>query len=140
MSIRKALPSDADAIRELLRQLDYPTADGFIEQQLPLLLTHPDQHLLVYEQEGEAIGMISIHFIPQITVAGDFANICCFVVDENARGENIGAKLEAYCTQLATERKCDRIFVHCHSRRVDAHRFYHRQGYHESPKYLMKKL
>ena len=37
------------------------------------------------------------------------------------------------------ERGCDRIEVHCHERRVDAHRFYYRQGYEESPKYLMKR-
>jgi hypothetical protein len=30
--------------------------------------------------------------------------------------------------------------VHCHSRRSEAHRFYARQGYIESPKYLMKML
>jgi N-acetylglutamate synthase-like GNAT family acetyltransferase len=140
MSIRKAVLTDAEAIRELLKQLDYPTADGFIATKLPLMLDHPDHNLVVYEKQGKVIGMISIHFIPQIALAGDFANISYFAVDENSRGENVGAKLEAYCTQLAMERKCDRIFVHCHIRREDAHRFYDRQGYQESRKYLIKKL
>jgi N-acetylglutamate synthase-like GNAT family acetyltransferase len=140
MSIRNAMPSDAEAIRDLLRQLDYPTTDGFIEEKLPLMLNHPDQSLVVYEKQGKVVGMISIHFVPQIALTGDFANISYLAVDENVRGEGIGAKLEAYCTQLATERKCDRIYVHCHIRREDAHRFYDRQGYQESRKYLMKKL
>jgi N-acetylglutamate synthase-like GNAT family acetyltransferase len=140
MSIRNAMPSDAEAIRDLLRQLDYPTTDGFIEEKLPLMLDHPDQSLVVYEKQGKVVGMISIHFVPQIALTGDFANISYLAVDENVRGEGIGAKLEAYCTQLATERKCDRIYVHCHIRREDAHRFYDRQGYQESRKYLMKKL
>jgi hypothetical protein len=48
--------------------------------------------------------------------------------------------MEAYCEQLARERGCDRMEVHCHSRRVRAHAFYGRQGYEESPKYLIKKL
>jgi N-acetylglutamate synthase-like GNAT family acetyltransferase len=138
MSIRNAMLSDAKAIQDLLRQLDYPTTDRFIEDKLPLLIDHPDQSLVVYEKQGIVVGMISIHFIPQIALAGDFANICYLAVDENVRSEGVGAKLEAYCTALAKERKCDRIFVHCHTRREDAHRFYYRQGYQESPKYLMK--
>jgi GNAT superfamily N-acetyltransferase len=48
--------------------------------------------------------------------------------------------MEEYVVMLAKERGCDRIEVHCHSRRTDAHRFYSRQGYEESPKYLMKRL
>ena len=132
--------SDAKTIQDLLRQLDYPTTDRFIEEKLPLLLDHPDHSLVVYEKQGIVVGMISIHFIPQIALAGDFANICYFAVDENVRSEGVGAKLEAYCTQLAKERKCDRIFVHCHIRREDAHRFYNRQDYQESPKYLMKQI
>lgn len=140
MSIRNAMLSDAKTIQDLLRQLDYPTTDRFIEEKLPLLLNHPDHSLIVYEKQGRVVGMISIHFIPQIALAGDFANICYFAVDENVRSEGVGAKLEAYCTQLAKERKCDRIFVHCHIRREDAHRFYNRQDYQESPKYLMKQI
>ena len=140
MSIRNAMLSDAKTIQDLLRQLDYPTTDRFIEEKLPLLLNHPDHSLIIYEKQGRVVGMISIHFIPQIALAGDFANICYFAVDENVRSEGVGAKLEAYCTQLAKERKCDRIFVHCHIRREDAHRFYNRQDYQESPKYLMKQI
>lgn len=30
--------------------------------------------------------------------------------------------------------------LHCHSRRKQAHKFYNRQGYAESPKYLIKML
>ncbi|MFD2838943.1 GNAT family N-acetyltransferase [Azotobacter vinelandii] len=64
-----------------------------------------------------------------------------FCVDEASRGSGVGAALESYATELAIARGCDRMEVHCHSRRTDAHRFfYHRQGYEESPKYLIKSL
>jgi ribosomal protein S18 acetylase RimI-like enzyme len=69
---------------------------------------------------------------------GDFARISYFAVDENYRSmrrKNAGRILCTGC-----ERKCDRIEVHCHTRREKAHLFYYRQGYEESPKYLMKKL
>ncbi len=140
MSIRNAVPADAAAIRQLLYQLDYPTTTDFIAEKLPALLAHPDHALLVYEAQGQVVGMMSIHFIPQIALAGDFANICYFAVDTDARSAGIGAQLEAHCAQLARARNCDRIFVHCHTRREDAHRFYGRQGYEESPKYFLKRL
>ena len=54
------------------------------------------------------------------------------------RGSGVGRALEEAAAALALGRGCDRIEVHCHERRADAHRFYYRQGYEESPKYLMK--
>jgi GNAT superfamily N-acetyltransferase len=115
------------------------------------MLEDPAEILLVYEEDGGAeevvlpgtariLGTISLHFIPQIALQGDFARISYFSVDGNARGRGIGQEMEAYCTQLARERGCELIEVHCHSRRVRAHAFYYRQGFEESPKYLIKRL
>jgi len=42
-------------------------------------------------------------------------------------------RIEVHCHQRRTE-------VHCHQRRTDAHRFYERQGYTDSSKYLIKTL
>ena len=140
MAIRKAKKNDATAIRDLLEQLDYPVADGFIEDKLAAIINHPDQALLVYALENTVVAFISIHFVPQIAMPGDFAVISYFSVDKTARGKGIGKELEDYCTKLALDRKCDRIQVHCHSRRIEAHKFYERQGYEESPKYYVKKL
>jgi N-acetylglutamate synthase-like GNAT family acetyltransferase len=140
LGIRKAEIQDGDAISKLLNQLDYPDTDAFIKKKLEKLLSHPDEELLVYEDGGEVIAFISIHFIPQVALEGDFARISYFAVDSSIRSKGIGRELEEYCTELAKERNCDRIEVHCHSRRIDAHRFYTRQGFTESPKYFMKKL
>ena len=104
------------------------------------MLADPAERLLVYETTTGVVAFISLHFIPQIGVAGDFARISYFSVDDSVRGQGIGREMEEYVVMLAKERGCDRIEVHCHTRRVDAHRFYFRQGYEESPKYLMKRL
>jgi len=89
---------------------------------------------------GGVVAFISVNFITQLALEGDIARISYFAVDKSARGEGIGAQMEAYCEQMARSRKCDRIEVHCHLRRKDAHRFYERQGYTDSPKYLIKSL
>jgi GNAT superfamily N-acetyltransferase len=140
MGIRSAKPEDWKEISELLDQLGYPGSEAFVRDRIEQLLNHPDEKLLVYELEGRAVALMSIHFIPQIALEGDFARISYFVVDREFRNRGIGEELEKHCFDLAKERKCDRIEVHCHQRRRMAHRFYFRLGFEESPKYLMKMI
>lgn len=137
--IRLAQLLDTEAIRTLISQLDYDPPVN-LAQQVERLIGHPDESLLVYEKDGEVVAFLSLHFIPQIALGGDFARISYFAVKETARDLGIGQQLEAHVDQLARNRGCDRIEVHCHSRRKDAHRFYERQGYIESPKYFIKRL
>ena len=49
-------------------------------------------------------------------------------------------KAEREACRLAVKRGCDRIELHCHARRTNAHGFYARLGYTESPKYFVKSL
>lgn len=140
MGVRRAKVEDYKQISLLLTQLDYPDTVPFIKEKIELLLMDPDEELLVFEEDKDIIALISVHFIPQLAVKGDFARISYFAVDKNIRSKGIGRKIEEYCNDLALKRKCDRVEVHCHSRRVDAHRFYIRQGFKESPKYFVKML
>jgi GNAT superfamily N-acetyltransferase len=149
--IRRALYTDWPWIVRLLDQLDYPDTGKFLENRLARLLDDPAEVLLVWEDDSApnpvsptpgipVLGFLSLHFIPQIALKGDFARISYFSIDETARSQGIGAKLEEHATQLARERGCELIEVHCHTRREKAHAFYFRQGYEESPKYLVKRL
>ncbi|HFK5518092.1 GNAT family N-acetyltransferase [Elizabethkingia anophelis] len=141
MKIRAIKESDHEVISKLLGQLGYPDTEKFIQNKIRALLLNPNGYLVIIEDdEQQVFGFISIHIIPQIALEGDFARISYFSVDENYRSMGAGKMLEEYCVQVATERNCDRIELHCHSRREKAHLFYYRQGYEESPKYLMKKL
>lgn len=140
MQIRKATLADADKLTILLTQLGYPGTEGFIREKIVQLDEHADAELLVAVEYGEILGFISIHFVPQIALPGSFARVSYLCVGEEAQNRGIGRLLISYCEALARERACDRIEVHCHSRRVKAHEFYYRQGFEESPKYLTKRL
>ena len=140
MLIRSATVEDKGAIAELLRQLDYEMPAELLARKIELLNAHPDALLLVAEDEGEVQGFISLHFIPQVALAGDFCRISYFCVGEGARSKGVGNLLEAAAMRAAVARRCDRIEVHCHARRSRAHEFYDRQGFEESPKYLIKRL
>ncbi|MDQ7092328.1 GNAT family N-acetyltransferase [Desulfosporosinus sp. PR] len=140
MGVRKAKTADWEKIQILLEQLGYPTRGSFLKVKLSTLLNDPDEELLVYDSGTEVVAVISLHFIPQLALEGDFARISYFAIEEKMRDRGIGREIEEYCTAIATNRKCDRIEVHCNSRRAAAHRFYLRQGFTESPKYFIKML
>lgn len=143
MPIRPAALSDAPAICRLLTQLEYPGTEDFLEVRLAGMLRDQAETLLVWEEPSnppQILAILSLHFIPQLALRGDFARISYFVVDDAARSLGIGRQLEEEATRLARERGCTLIEVHCHSRRTRAHGFYAKQGYIESPKYLVKRL
>ena len=142
MPIRPATTRDGAAITRLLTQLGYPGTKLSMDAQLPEMLKDPAEVLLVWDDPpGTPVsGFVSLHFIPMIGVGKDFAQISYLIVDENARSKGIGRELEEAVTRIARERGCARMIVHCDIRRVRAHAFYLRQGFEESPKYLIKKL
>lgn len=140
VNLRPAELDDAAALVDLLAQLGYPGAQAFIELRLRELLSHPDASLLVAEMEGAVCGFISLHFVPQLALAGDFCRVSYLCVADGARSLGVGALLEQAAVAQARRRGCDRIELHSSARRTDAHRFYARQGYVESPKYLVKSL
>ncbi|WP_337262032.1 MULTISPECIES: GNAT family N-acetyltransferase [unclassified Serratia (in: enterobacteria)] len=140
MEIRKACMADRDGITALLTALDYPNTEAFIDKRLAQLLIHEDENLLVASEQGKVLGILSLHFIPQLALAGDFCRISYFCVDSQGRSGGIGQRLLAVGERLARQRGCDRIEVHCHSRRERAHAFYQREGFREVPKYFMKPL
>ncbi|HSV81001.1 MAG TPA: GNAT family N-acetyltransferase [Ramlibacter sp.] len=136
--LRPARLGDTRALAELLRQLDYPDTEAFLADRLRTLAAHPDAQVQVAEVDGRVLGVIALHFLPQLAVAGDFCRIAYLCVAEGARGLGVGAQLEQFALDQARRRGCDRIELHSSSHRVAAHRFYARQGYRESPKYLVK--
>lgn len=126
------------AIAALLTELGYPVTAAFAAASIERQLAHPDAVLLVAVSGGAVAGLISLHFIPQLALTGDFCRISYLCISPDMRGQGIGAALEAAAAALARARGCDRIELHCHARRHQAHRFYARQGYVESPKYLQR--
>jgi GNAT superfamily N-acetyltransferase len=132
--------TDAEAISVLLDSLGYPGTEPFIAKRIVQLLSHPDEWLRIAVENECVIGVISVHFIPQLALEGNFCRISYLCVSEEVRGRGVGALLESRAVEAAQQRGCDRIEIHCHSRRTDAHRFYYRHGYADSPKYLCKML
>jgi GNAT superfamily N-acetyltransferase len=143
MPIRPAALSDAAGINRLLTQLGYPDTDESIAAELTAMLQNPANQLLVYEDPSfpyPIAGFLSTSFMRMIGRRSNFLYINYFVVDEAIRSQRIGQQMEEEAVRFARENGCSAIALHCDDKRTRAHDFYARQGYIESPKYLIKKL
>lgn len=140
MHIRQAQQKDSFALSALLAELGYGGTERFIDERLARLSEHPDELLLVGEYNGRVLGFLSLHFIPQLALKGDFARISYFCIAESERSKGMGQQLIAYAEKVASQRGCDRMEVHCHASRLKANQFYQREGYQESPCYYTKDL
>jgi GNAT superfamily N-acetyltransferase len=140
MNIRLAESKDAFALGALLAELGYADTAPFIERRLTQLIADETEQLLIAEHGNTVLGFLSLHFIPQLALAGDFARISYFCIAEGERSKGAGQQLLQHAERLAAERGCDRMEVHCHQRREKANAFYAREGYSESPRYHIKEL
>lgn len=140
IEIREANIEDSKDLIILLDSLGYPNSESFIEEKILAHKLNSQDNLIVAQLEEKIVGFISFSFITQFALKGDFCRINYFCVKEEFRGNKIGELLELYVVNKAKKKACDRIEVHCHERRKDAHRFYFRLEYEESPKYLIKSL
>ncbi len=86
MLIREGDVNDAQVLAELLGDLDYPNTPEAIAERIAAMAANPDSRLRVAESEGRAVGFISLHFIPQIALAGEFCRISYLCVSSESRG------------------------------------------------------
>ncbi|MBZ6385852.1 MULTISPECIES: GNAT family N-acetyltransferase [Pantoea] len=140
MNIRQAQAKDSFALSALLAELGYGGTESFIDKRLAQLSSDPDEMLLVAEHGTQVLGFLSMHFIPQLALAGDFARISYFCIAEGERSKGVGQQLLQHAEAMAAQRGCDRMEVHCHASRLKANQFYMREGYVESPRYHIKGL
>ncbi|WP_264289432.1 GNAT family N-acetyltransferase [Duffyella gerundensis] len=140
MNIRPAQVNDSFALSALLSELGYGSTDDVMARRLSQLIADEKETLLVAEEGGTVLGFISLHFIPQLALAGDFARISYFCIAEGERSRGLGQQLLAYAEQIAVRHGCDRMEVHCNAHRHKANQFYLREGYEESPRYHIKPL
>lgn len=140
VNIRAAKWEDTQEICNLLKQMGYPQPLALIQEKFEILHSDPKSQILVAEEEDKVCGFLSLYFIPQIALKGDFAKVCYLCVDENMRSKGIGHLLLQQAEQLARQCGCDRMELHSGEQRTLAHQFYLREGYVDAPKYFRKAL
>ncbi|WP_053202214.1 GNAT family N-acetyltransferase [Jiangella muralis] len=130
MLIRPARGTDAAAVAELLEQLGYPQ-DGTAgtAQRLRSWSRDPSSAAYVADDGGDVLGVVAVQVCPFFERDGAWARITALVVDGDARGRGVGARLVAEAESFAADHGCVRMEVTSSDRRTEAHTFYRGRGY-----------
>ena len=139
ITIRPATSDDAPALSRLLTQLGYPTDAADIPERIQKLNARPGTTVLVAEdQEGEVLGVVTVHLFQSMHVSEPTAWLTTLVVDEKARGRGIGSALVERAEDWAIQHGARRISLTSALRRTHAHAFYKKRNYEHTGVRLTK--
>jgi len=126
VTIRTARIEDASRISDLMHQLGYDVSAGEIAQRLS---RRDDQRDVILAcDDGNTLGWAAV-CIQEGFVEGRVAWIEGFVVDHNARGAGVGARLLDAAEAWARSKGCTTMRVQSNVVRERAHAFYERHDY-----------
>ena len=128
VTIRRARPSDADAIAGLAAQLGYSAEPSAVADRLSRVLAHSNQQFLVADHEERPVGWIHM-LVSEYVEAEAFVVIGGLVVDREYRNRGIGRRLLAKAEEWAAQQGCSVVRLSSSVQRTDAHAFYERAGY-----------
>ncbi|HJT18093.1 MAG TPA: GNAT family N-acetyltransferase [Thermoanaerobaculia bacterium] len=122
--IRRATAHDADAVRDLARQLGYPHGGNALEE-----ICVRDDHAVFVAVEAERVAGF-IHVSVMLSLESDtYAEIRALVVDEAERGRGLGEQLVRAAEEWSRSRRVEKVRVRSNVIRDHARRFYERLGY-----------
>jgi ribosomal protein S18 acetylase RimI-like enzyme len=141
VTVRRAGPSDADAVLRLMAGLGRPEVAADAGPQHAVFLDHlgyDDAAVLVAEVDGEVAGAVSLWFRPRLNWTTLEAWIPDLYVDERLRRHGAATALLEVCAALARQRGCHRLTLESGHERLEAHRLYEAFGFtHGGRQYSM---
>lgn len=93
---------------------------------------HPDIYYFVAEENNRVVGFVSLHLQHLLHHYGKVAEVQEICIHHSCRGKGYGKILLDHVSQLARSLDCDLIELCTHKKRVNAHRFYDREGWKQS--------
>ncbi|WP_312996818.1 aminoalkylphosphonate N-acetyltransferase [Leclercia sp.] len=131
--LRPATAEDVDAVYGLICELKQAELDqsAFHAGFAANLLDHNMRYQLA-EQDGHIVGMIGLHMQFHLHHANWIGEIQELVVMPQARGLRVGSQLLAWAEAFARQAGAEMTELSTSVKRLDAHRFYLREGYTQS--------
>lgn len=130
VELRRATLNDAHAVYALLCELKQKDFDrnafmaGFAAN-----LQDPCFHCQLALRDGQPLGLITLHLQFHLHHVNWIAEIQELVVMPQARGLGVGKQLLEWAEGEATRAGAEMIELSTSTGRLDAHRFYQREGY-----------
>lgn len=138
--IVEASSKDRDDVFELMNELEAGTLNkaDFIGQ-FNACLENKDVYIYLYKDEivKGCITLYVHHYLHHRFVTGEIGEL---IVKSEYRSQNIGKQLLDYVEDIAKKMHLEEISLSSGMKRVDAHRFYERNGYLKDHFCFEKKL
>lgn len=141
IKLRKAEIHDKNQVYGLICQLvGFEFNMKSFERTFEKNMNNKDIHYWVIENNGSVIGFVSLHFQDLLHHEGRVAEIQELCVDEKFTGKGFGKLLADHAISEARKSNCEIIELSASNKRVDAHRFYDREGWEKSHQKFTRKL
>ncbi len=136
VTVRPALPEDADSLAGLFGRLGYATTGPVVAAQFALYRPGASFHALAAEHRpaGGAprlVGAATVSIQQRLYAARPVAQLTALVTDAEARQLGVGRALVRAAAELARNARCERLFVRSDRRRSESHDFYRMLGFDE---------
>lgn len=139
--IYRASAADCRSIYHLICELEETTFpfEAF-KRYYEEIISNRSHVIFVAEEYGVIIGMLHFRMEAQLHHCGKIAEIMELIIDKNYRSQGIGKKLIYEAENTAKQNCCIQIEVSSNMKRIDAHRFYEREGMRITHYKITKKL
>jgi PhnO protein len=138
-SIREAVVSDAQAVSQLLDQLQHPSSPEHIRRQIERIQSGDNERVWVaVDQTSEVVGVLALQITPQFHQESPVARIMDLCVRDTHRHKQFGRQLILAAQTFAETSGCCRIEVTANNFRQGAHQFYTRNGLAQTHRYFCK--
>ena len=138
IEIRQAQPGDGPAIAEMINELAAASGDAS-----PVTATYAEEYLrvarsqvLLAEEAGQPVGMLTYSVRPNLYHAGPSALIEELVVRAGQRGRGIGSALVVELLAELVQLGCTEVSVTAMPDNEAAQRFYRRHGFVDEAVFL----
>ncbi len=142
ITARRAKQEDVPVIADIIRKLGwFPHAEKESEIAtrrrvlVHLELADSDEShtvLVAEDDDGQAVGYVSVHWLPYLVLSGPEGYISELFVREDARGRGVGSTLMEDVKELAVTKGCSRLMTLNNRTRPSYERdFYARLGFEE---------
>lgn len=138
--IRQATPSDAEAISQLLDQLQHPSTPHYLSQRIAKAQPSELEHIQVAVDQGRVVGVMALQITEPFHQEPPTARILDLCIMDTHRRMQYGRLLLDHAESIARDAGCIRVEVTSNNFRQDAHQFYARTGYDQTHRYFCKSL
>jgi GNAT superfamily N-acetyltransferase len=136
VTVRPALPEDADGLAGLFGRLGYTTSGAVVAAQFSLYHPAASFHAFAAEHHptggaARLVGAATVSIQQRLYATRPVAQLTALVTDAEARQLGVGRALVRAAAELARNARCERLFVRSDRRRTESHDFYRMLGFDE---------